>query len=318
MNKKIIVYMPALNEAKTIQKVLQSIPENIKGVQTITKLIVNDGSTDATEEEAKLAGATVISHGVNRGVGFAFQTAVNYALKEEADILVSIDADGQFDVNQISKMIQPIIDEEASFCIGNRFAEKRHEHMPKIKHWGNMQVNKIISFITKTKIKDASCGFRAYSKKSLINLNLHGKFTYTHETILDLINKGFKVEQIPVSVTYFEERKSRVANNVLSYGYKTLKIITKSLRDYKPFYFFGMISLIFFILALISGGFVLLHWILKERITPYKFIGISSLIVFLVSIIFLVLAFLADMLGRIRLNQEKMLLMLKQKKFNDD
>src|SRR5690606_17474835 len=146
MVKKIIVYMPALNEATIIKKVLDSIPNKIDGVESIEKLVIDDGSTDSTAEEAKQGGATVISHDTNKGLGFAFQTAVNYALKNGADILVSIDADDQFDVNQISKMIQPIINQKASFSIGNRFEEKRHEHMSKIKYWGNMQINKIISF----------------------------------------------------------------------------------------------------------------------------------------------------------------------------
>lgn len=90
----LLIYMPALNEEKTIFKVLQSIPKSISGFTTIELLVINDGSTDATKIEAKKAGATVINHKYNKGVGSAFQTAINYALKVRADILVSIDADG--------------------------------------------------------------------------------------------------------------------------------------------------------------------------------------------------------------------------------
>lgn len=314
----LLVYMPALNEEATIYNVLQSIPKEILGFKDVRLLVVNDGSSDATENEAIKANATVLSHKHNKGVGSAFTTAINYALETKAEILVSIDADGQFDVNQIEAMVSSIQSNDADFCIGNRFQEKRPVNMPVIKYWGNKQVNKLVSFISKTKIQDASCGFRAYSRKSLLSLNLHGSFTYTHETILDLLNKGYTVKQVPINVTYFEHRKSRVANNIFRYGVKTFKIIIKCLRDYKPFYFFGIIALFFFLLAFVLGSFVLAHWISTGYITPYKSFGITSLIMFLVSVLFLVLALLADMLGRIRNNQEKILYFQKKAYFEND
>lgn len=314
----LLVYMPALNEAKTIASVLNSIPKKIEGITKIHLLVVNDGSSDNTEEEALGAGAQVINHKTNKGVGVAFQTAVNYALKIEATILASIDADGQFDVNQIQEMVSPIVHEEVDFCIGNRFHGIKPQNMPSIKYFGNKKVNSIVSFICKEKIEDASCGFRAYSRKALINLNLLGDFTYTHETILDLLNKGFTVKQIPVKVTYFDDRVSRVANNVISYGFKTSKIILKCFRNYKPFYFFGGIALFFFSIAMLLAIFVLTHWLSTGYITPYKSLGILSLILFLTSILFLVLALLADMLGGIRQNQEKILLLTKLHLYDRD
>jgi len=314
----LLVYMPALNEAETIASVLNSVPKKIAGFTKVDLLVINDGSTDNTEKEALNAGAHVINHKTNKGVGMAFQTAVNYALKMKATILVSIDADGQFDVNQIQEMVAPIVHKEADFCIGNRFHGIKPQNMPSIKYFGNKKVNSIVSFICKEKIEDASCGVRAYSKNALINLNLLGDFTYTHETILDLINKGFIVKQIPVKVTYFENRVSRVANNVITYGFKTSKIILKCFRNYKPFYFFGGIALFFFSMALFLGIFVFIHWLSTGYITPYKSLGILSLILFLTSILFLVLALLADMLGGIRQNQEKILLLTKLRLYDRD
>ncbi|WP_170245280.1 glycosyltransferase family 2 protein [Gelidibacter salicanalis] len=310
--------MPALNEAKTIYNVLSSIPKEFFGFDKISLLVVDDGSSDHTEREAMRANATVLSHKHNKGVGSAFVTAVDYALKTKADILVSIDADGQFDVNQIAEMIAPINESKADFCIGNRFLDRRPENMPLIKYWGNKQVNKLVGFISEEKIQDASCGFRAYSREALMNLNLHGSFTYTHEVILDLLNKGYSVSQVPVNVTYFEDRESRVASNLISYAVKTSKISLKCLRDYKPFYFFGIVALGFFLVSFFLGAFVAAHWIFTESITPYKSFGIISLILFLVSILFLVLALLADMLGRIRHNQEKILALIKGQTYEKD
>lgn len=315
---KIIVYMPALNEEGNIYKVLNSVPKSICNSILSELLVINDGSTDDTEKEAIKAGATVINHYDNKGVGNAFQTAVNYALKKNTDILVSIDADGQFDVNQIEDMVKPIISNKADFNIGNRFEGGKPLKMPKLKFWGNRQISKIVSFVGNTKIKDASCGFRSYSKDCLLSLNLQGDFTYTHETILDLLDKGYRVKQIPVHVTYFEERVSRIANNLFKYAFKTSIIIFKCLKDYRPFKFFSWIAFIVLLISMILGGLVAVHWYVNDVITPYKSIGIIALSLLGMSLILFVLAFLADMLNRIRNNQEKILYLTKKNHFEEN
>lgn len=312
----LLVYMPALNEGNSIYTVLKSIPTKIEGFSNIKLLVVNDGSQDNTELEGLRAGAVVLNHQQNAGVGVAFQTALSFALKIKAEVLVSIDADGQFDVSQIKKMIEPIISGQADFCIGNRFEKQKPDRMPLLKYWGNKQINKIVSFVGKVKIKDASCGFRAYSKECILNLNLEGNFTYTHETILDLLSKGFRIKQIPIKVTYFDDRVSRVANNLFIYGLKTSKIIIKCLKDYNPFYFFTGIAFFVFIIASIIGGFVLFHWFTYGVITPYKSLGIISLSLFGMSLLIMTLALIADMIGRIRQNQEKILYLLKKMHYN--
>jgi len=307
--------MPAFNEEDTIRQVLESIPKQLGGFNAIKILVVNDGSTDATAKKAILSGATVITHSQNRGVGVAFQTALNYALQEKAEILVSIDADGQFDVSQINDLIKPILNKRADFCIGNRFFDSSPDKMPMIKQWGNKQVSKIVSSISKTKIEDASCGFRAYSKDCLFSLNLQGKFTYTHETILELLHKGYGVAQVPVRVTYFDNRVSRVANNLIQYAIQTSLIIFKSLKDYKPLQFFLSIALFVLFIAFLLGGFVLVHWFNSGMITPYKSFGFIALSLCGMAVVIVTLAFIADMLNRIRENQEKILYLTKKKYF---
>lgn len=317
-NVKVIVYMPALNEGKTIHKVLKSVPKKYNGVSKTELLVINDGSSDDTVYEAEKAGATVVSHNYNKGVGSAFHTAVDYALKHQADVLVSIDADGQFNVLQIEEMIAPILNNTSDFTIGNRFNSGRPIGMPKLKFWGNKRISRIVSFVSRNSIKDASCGFRAYSRDCLLNLNLDGRFTYTHETILDLTNKGYRVKQIPVSVTYFEDRVSRVANSITKYALKTSSIIFKCLKDYKPIYFFGSIALVILTIGILLGIFVLVHWIQTGLITPYKSLGIIGLALVGMSLLLGVYALMADMLGRIRKNQEKILYYQKKQYFEKD
>lgn len=218
-------------------------------------------------------------------------------------------------MNQIEDMIAPILQNDADFCIGNRFSEGQPERMPKIKFWGNKRISNIVSFVSRTKIQDASCGYRAYSKDCLLNLNLDGSFTYTHETILDLSNKGYRVAQVPVRVAYFDDRVSRVANSLTNYAFKTSSIIFKCLKDYKPLQFFLSIALFIFSIALLFSGFVLTHWVQNGSITPYKSIGIIGLSLVGMSLILAVYALMADMLGRIRKNQEKILYYQKKQYF---
>ena len=99
---KLIIYLPALNEEKNIQNVLTKLPKTIKDVHIINHLVVDDGSIDDTAQIAARIGAQVLSHGRNRGVGAVFHSAVKFALENGADILVGIDADGQFDPEDIS------------------------------------------------------------------------------------------------------------------------------------------------------------------------------------------------------------------------
>ncbi len=315
---KVIVYMPALNEAETIKRVIESMPKTIRNFDDVEILVVDDGSEDDTKTIAIASGATVVSHITNKGVGGAFHTALNYALENKASVLLSIDADGQFDVNDIPKMLQPIVSKTADFAIGNRFAEGKPKIMSKLKYRGNALVSTIISFVGKAKIKDASCGFRAYSRACLLNLNLQGNFTYTHETILDLLNKGYRVAQVPVKVTYFENRVSRVANNVITYGFKTLKIIVKCFKDYRPFPFFSTIALFILFIGVLLGGFVYLHWLNSGKITPYKGLGFIALALCGMAVMVGVLAFIADMLNRIRMNQEKLLYLTKKAHFDEN
>jgi len=121
----LIISIPALNEERTIVRVIDSLPKKIDGVSNIIVQVIDDGSTDRTAELAKKAGAHVFSHGQNRGVGAAFHSAVDQALEQGVDILVTIDADGQFDSDDISRLVEPILKNKADFVTANRFSTKK-------------------------------------------------------------------------------------------------------------------------------------------------------------------------------------------------
>lgn len=314
---KLIIYMPALNEQDGISEVIKSLPKVIEGIDEIKVLVVDDGSTDSTGKIAKESGADVVTHAVNKGVGRAFQSAVQYALESGGDILVSIDADRQFNSNQIPEIIKPILENKADMVIGNRFENGIPENMPKSKYWGNEQMSKLISLISGQRFRDVSCGFRAYNREALLRLNLIGAFTYTQESILDMVFKGLRVVEFPVDVIYFKERKSRVAGSVVKYALRTSNIILSTLRDYKPMVFFGGMGGILLGMGAILEIFLFTYYFIQDTYYPYKTIGFIGFGFLIFGLLLVIVGLLANMFNRVRINQEKILYELKKERYGD-
>ena len=314
---KLIIYMPALNEQEGIAEVIKSLPEEIEGIDEVKVLVVDDGSTDNTVKIAKESGADVVSHNINKGVGSAFQSALQYVLEEGGDILVSIDADRQFNSNQIPEMIKPILNNKADMVTGNRFMNGIPKNMPKSKYWGNEQMSKLISLISGQKFRDVSCGFRAYNREALLRLNLLGAFTYTQESILDMVFKGLRVVEFPVDVTYFKERKSRVAGSIVRYAFRTLNIILSTLRDYRPMLFFGGMGGILISIGLVMEIFLGIHFLITGDFTPFKFVGFTGFAFLVFGLLLVIVGLLANMFNRVRVNQEKILYELKKERYDD-
>lgn len=301
--------IPAYNEEKKIAHVIETLPDFIDSV-----IVVDDGSSDTTKEIASGKGAIVISHSENKGVGAAFNTGVKAALNLTVDIMVNIDADGQFKSSDIEKLIQPIIDNEADFVTASRFKDPAYyPDMSTAKFWGNKFMSWFISKITMQKFYDVSCGFRAYSKETLQRLNLFGQFTYTQETFIDLVYKNLTIVEVPLHVRGKREHgKSKVASNLFRYAYQTLKIILRTFRDYKPFRMFGYLSLFCFLIGFGFGLFLLIHYVQSGGFSPHKWAGFTAGFFMLVSIIMLMIGFILDMFARMRHNQEELLFELKK------
>ena len=313
-NRIIAVIIPAFDEESHIKHVLAKIPHFVDVI-----LVIDDGSTDATAQIARESGATVISHGHNRGVGAAFNTGVKTVLGLNFDIAVNIDADGQFNPADIEKLINPIINNKADFVTASRFIDNTYlPKMPKIKRWGNRVMSGLISRLTRQTFYDVSCGFRAYSKETLQRLNLFGDFTYTQETFIDLAFKDLRIKELPIQVRGTREYgNSRVASNLFHYAFQTLKIIIRTFRDYKPFRLFGYLSLISFLFGLGFAVFLSVHYLKMGVFTPHKWAGFTAGFFFITTLLLLLIGFIMDMFARMRHNQEEILFQLKQKVINE-
>lgn len=293
--------------------VITSIPREIPHVDSIKVLVVNDGSTDRSAAVAQANGAIVISHRGNQGVGRSLQSALNYAVTHGFDLMVNIDADGQFDPNDIPKLIEPIVSGRADFVSASRFLTKDEiEHMSPIKYWGNQQMNKLINRLSGQTFSDVSCGFRAYSREAMYRLNLQNNFTYTQESFLNLAFQGVAIEQVPIKVRYFADRKSRVASNILQYAFKTSKIIFRTYRDYRPLKFFVSLAGLFFAVGLALEIFLLMWWLIHKQFTPNIWAGFVGAGFLFCGVILVVVGLMADMLCRIRKGQEEILYNLRR------
>jgi glycosyltransferase involved in cell wall biosynthesis len=307
--KTVAVVIPAFNEELLIGKVLQAIPNFVDKV-----IVIDDGSTDRTVDVAKSHNAMVISQGTNRGVGMSLQTGINKVLEIGSEIMVNIDADNQFDAADIETIVMPIAEDRTDFVTASRFKDKQlYPVMSKVKFWGNKVVSFIVSTIIGTKFHDVSCGFRAYSKDTLFRLNLHGKFTYTHETILLLSFQNVRLMEVPVKIRGTREiGESRIASNVIRYGFKTLRIILQTYRDYDPFRMFTFIGALFLVIALISGSYVSFHFLSTGYFSPYKWVGFLSGGSLLIFMGFALIGFVIESLSVIRKNQDEILYYLKK------
>lgn len=315
MNLSILI--PALNEEKTIGLLLDDIPKKIEGIEKVFVIVVNDGSTDKTSKIARSKGAIVIDHLVNLGLGRSFQDGLAKSLLLKADIMVTIDADRQFNPREIPKLIEPIVKGEAHFVTGSRFVDSKFipENMPKMKQIGNKYFAKLVSWAVGQRFYDVSCGFRAYGIEAMLQLNLFGKFTYTQETFLSLAYKKVPIKEVPVTVEYFDDRQSRVASSLISYGFRALNIIFLTIKDYKPLRFFGISGILIFIIGLALDIFMFAHFFKTGSFTPYKVIGFLAVFLNAIGIMIIFIGILADLIDKIRLTQEKILYYAKKEEY---
>ena len=143
---KLVVTIPAYNEQATVGEVISNVPKSISGIDKIEVVVIDDGSSDQTAKTAAQAGAFVHSFGHNKGLGAAFAQGIRTALAHGADIIVNIDADGQFDPKDIAKLVEPILNNNADMTTASRFADvSLIPEMPWIKKWGNKRVAGIVN-----------------------------------------------------------------------------------------------------------------------------------------------------------------------------
>jgi glycosyltransferase involved in cell wall biosynthesis len=197
-SREILIIIPAYDEEGGIREVLRRVPRELLGYEVKT-VVVDDGSSDATAAIAREEGVPVASHVVNRGQGDALRTGFATAQLERAEIVVNLDADGQYKPEEIERLVEPIIEDEADFVLGSRFMGF-YEEAGSVRHVGVVFFSKMISLLTGTKISDCTNGFRAIRVSELHKLDLvEDRFNAT-EIILEALKNKLRFAQVPVTM----------------------------------------------------------------------------------------------------------------------
>lgn len=313
---RLIINIPAYNEETVIGATIKNMPRHFDGIDEVLIQVVDDGSSDRTAEVAKEAGADfVLKHGVNRRLGVMFATASENALKEGADIMVNIDADGQFDSREIQKMIDPLLKNQADMVVGDRFSQSSAKNIPWIKDFFNRLGASLVGSFLNVDTADLTCGFRAHSRETLLRLNNPTGFTYTQETIIDAIGKNLRVIWVPVQVTYFADRKSKIVKSVYGFVNNSARIILKAIRDVRPMKFFGVPGFFLIFLALVVFAAFLMLYFQDFKISPYRNYLLFSAITFLIGLQFTVFAFIADMIKSNRKLTEDLMYQVRKERY---
>jgi glycosyltransferase involved in cell wall biosynthesis len=225
VNKKVIAVIPAFNEAETINIIVK---RTIPYVDAI--IVVDDGSRDETSTLAKAAGAVVITHRVNQGVGRTISDGLTRALEDNADIIVTLDADGQHKPRYIPNLVAPIKTNQFDLVIGSRFLN--HSNIgttSPLKYAGNLLFSWLLRRLLRLKLTDFQSGFRALGREAAIHISLRHRRTYTHEMIVEARKAGLRMTEVPMTVEERRHGNSKVVSSIIRYVLAQSYIIVSTL-----------------------------------------------------------------------------------------
>ena len=242
-----LVCIPAFNEEKPIVDVIK---KSLKYVDQV--IVCDDGSLDLTAEQAKIAGAIVIKHKKNMGKGHAMKSLFKYARDVGADVIVTIDGDGQFLAEQIPSLFQPILENSYDVVIGNRFSDD--EEMPSYRKIGNKMLDRITKLAADLPFSDTQSGFRSYSKKAIQSIDFSTSgFGVDSEILIDAVDKGLRITETKVTVLYDTGLKTSTKDPI-SHSMSVIASLLESIAIHHPLKYLGIPGIT---LLLIGLGFTI-------------------------------------------------------------
>jgi len=285
---KLIIQIPAYNEELSLPVTLSAIKREYDGIDEVELLVIDDGSNDRTSSIAEDYGVEhIVKLRNNMGLAKAFSIGLQCAIDKGADIIVNIDADNQYNADDIDKLIYPIIHNEADIVIGTR-PINRIKHFSLIKKFLQKIGSKVVRLLSNTGTEDAPSGFRAFSRKAAMMMNIFDNYTYTIETIMQSKSKGLTIASVPIR-TNDCYRKSKLVKNIFSYLKKSSFTVIRMFMIYRPFRFFVLIgSSLLFIGALFWIRFIGLY---------FMGLGQGNLQSLILSSVFMIIGFQTAVLG---------------------
>jgi glycosyltransferase involved in cell wall biosynthesis len=237
--------IPAYNEEIAIGSVVMGTKKYVNHV-----IVVDDGSIDNTAEIAKMAGAEVIKHPNNIGKGAALKTG--FGNVKDADIILTLDGDGQHHPEDIPKLLKPIENGEADVVNGSRYLGKNNTRTPIYRRLGQTVLDKATNMDSGLDITDSQSGFRAFAKYTIpaFRFNQNGFFIES-EMLIDAANFGSRIKEVEIGVTYDQENIHK--KNPVSHGVSVLVGILQDMEFNRPLYYFTIPGLILISIGLILG-----------------------------------------------------------------
>ena len=253
-NKKIAVLIPCYNEAITIEKVIKDYKNALPEADIY---VYDNNSTDKTDEIARRAGAKV-RYEYRQGKGNVIRTMFR---EIDAECYLMIDGDDTYPAESARYMCDLVLSGKADMVIGDRLSSTYFsENKRPFHNFGNRIVRWLINHLFKNKIKDIMTGYRAFSRDFVKSFPVLSKgFEIETEMTIHAVDKNFKLVETPVE--YRDRPEGSISKlNTYSDGFKVLKTIAILFKEYKPFYFFGILASLFLIIALIFGIPVLIEY----------------------------------------------------------
>ena len=204
--RPIVLFLPAHDEEATVGRVVRRVPETVAG-HPVHCLVIDDGSTDHTVDRAREAGAEVVSMGANQGLGAAVRRGFAEATALDAVASVFCDADGEYDPAELERLVAPILAGQADYVVGSRFAGGPRRMRPH-RHVGNRVLTLAVSIVSRRRITDGQSGYRALSADATAAAEVIHDFNYAQVLTLDLLAKGYRYEEVPISYRFRTQGQS--------------------------------------------------------------------------------------------------------------
>lgn len=233
----VVVGIPAFDEEKTIATV-------VLGAQKYADVVVvcDDGSSDLTTEIAERLGAEVIRHRQNLGYGAAIQSLFKRAKEFSADVLVTLDGDGQHDPHEIPNVVKLIMAGDADVVVGSRFVDGNHtSKMPSYRRFGVKIISKLVNGSAKNGVSDAQSGFRAYNRQALERLSIfEAGMGASVEILLEASKHGLKICEVASSCKYNNGEVATSTEHPITHGIGVLMVIIRLIVEERPLTVLGI------------------------------------------------------------------------------